>query len=314
MDIERYRELMEYSWLAKEYAGHIEQGYTYTDENIEEYYQEHMGAYTYADYERLYFKACDHDEQPTQEQKADAEEKARSVLARVEKGETLKTAAEEYPEAAYYATEDAYYSEGYSYGEWLFQEERREGDCTVIDDGNGYYVMVFHNRSRRDYATVNVRDILFAVDTSDLDASAADYDMKRDQRYEASCTNAEKILDEWTAGGATEELFASLADEHTSAKGLKGGLHEKLVKDTLDSFVEKWCFDEARRPGDCEVVYGEDGFHLLYYVRADRPVWMQEVENDLREADLQSWSDGLADSVDVRRYEKALERTAGSLS
>lgn len=314
MNLERYRELMEYSWLAKEYSEHKEQSYTYTDEDIEKYYQEYSRRYTYADYERLYFKACNHDEEPTEEQRAAAEKQARTVLARVEKGEALKTVSEEYPDAAYYATEDAYYSEGYSYGDWLFVEARREGDSTVIDDGKGFYVMVFHGRSRREYATVNVRDILFAVDTSDLDTSAADYSTKRDQRYEDSCKQAEEILEEWTTGGATEELFARLADEHSSATEHKGGLYEKLVKDTLDSSVERWCFDEARKPGDCEVVYGEDGFHLLYFVRADRPVWMQEVENDLRAEDMQSWSDGLAGSVNVKRYEKALERAAGSLS
>ena len=94
----------------------------------------------------------------------------------------------------------------------------------------------------------------------------------------------------------------------------RSGLYEKLVKDTLDSSVEQWCFDEARKPGDCEVVYGEDGFHLLYFVRADRPAWMQEVENDLRAEDMQSWSDGLAGTMNVKRYEKALDRAAGSLS
>ncbi len=314
MDLERYRELMEYSWLAKEYSVYKEQSYTYSDGEIEKYYQENSSHYTYADYERLYFKACGHDEEPTEEQKAAAEEQARAVLAKVEKGETLKAVSEEYPDAAYYATENAYYSEGYSYGDWLFVEDRREGDSTVIDDGKGYYVMVFHSRSRREYATVNVRDILFAVDTSDLDTSSADYSTKRDQRFEDSCKQAEEIYEEWTTGGATEELFASLADEHSSTSGREGGLYEKLVKDTLDSSVEHWCFDEARKPGDCEVVYGEDGFHLLYFVQADRPVWMQEVESDLRAEDMQSWSDGLASSVNVRRYEKALERAAGSLS
>lgn len=314
MDMARYGELMEYSWLAKEYAEYKEQGYTYSEEDIENYYQEHMGQYTYADYERLYFKACEHDEEPTKEQRTGAEEQAQAVLARVEKGESLKTAAEDYPEAAYYAAEDAYYSEGYSYGDWLFKEERSEGDSTVIDDGKGYYVMVFHGRSRREYATVDVRDILFAVDTSAIDSSAADFNEKRDQLYEESCKEAEKIFKEWTTGGATEELFASLADEHTSTPGREGGLYEKLVKDTLDSSVERWCFDEGRRPGDCEVVYGEDGFHLLYFVQTDRPVWMQEVENDLRASDLQSWSDGLVGSVKVKRHEKALDRAAGSLS
>jgi hypothetical protein len=314
MSLERYRELMEYSWLAKEYSEHKEQSYTYSDEDIEKYYQEHSSHYIYADYERLYFKACDQDEEPTEEQKAGAEERARAALARIEKGETLKAVLEEYPDAVYYAAEDAYYSEGYSYGDWLFVEERNEGDSAVIDDGKGCYVMVFHSRSRREYATVNVRDILFAVDTSDLDTSAADYSTKRDQRYEESCKRAEEIFEEWTTGGATEELFASLADEYSSAAGREGGLCEKLVKDTLDSSVEQWCFDEARKPGDCEVVYGEDGFHLLYFVRADRPAWMQEVENDLRAEDMQSWSDGLAGTMNVKRYEKALDRAAGSLS
>ena len=62
----------------------------------------------------------------------------------------------------------------------MFNEERQEGDLTLIESGDNYYVVLFHSRGRNDYNTVDVRHILFKVDTSDLDSKADDYQEKLD--------------------------------------------------------------------------------------------------------------------------------------
>lgn len=302
MTLKRYEELMKMSFTARDYTVAKQEGYTCTDDEIEKYYQENQQAYDFASYERLYFRAGSQEQEPSDEERNEAESQAKEALEKVKDGGELKEVAEDYEDAVYYATDDAYYSAGYSYGNWLFLEDRKPGDCTLIDDGNGFYVMVFHDRSRHDYETVNVRDIYFAVDTASEDL---------DEAYEESCIKAEEVYEEWKDGGGTEELFAALADKNTSAEGLDGGLYEELSRGSLDTSVEKWCFEKDHKAGDCEVIYAENGFHVLYFAGYGTPAWKIEVEEDIREARLSAWLDELMESAQVDRHEKALENAAG---
>lgn len=314
MTMERYEELMNMSFLANEYADAKKASYTYSDEQIRQYCDEHSKDYMYVDYERVYVKACESTEDPTDEQMRQAKETAGEILARAEAGEDLRQLAEAADAAVYYSLEDAYYSEGYSYGEWLFSEDRQDGDMTVIEDEKGYYVMLFHSSQKKEYLTVDIRDILFGIESDELDESESDYSTRLDALYEQSCEDAEDVYSEWTAGGATEELFASLADQYTASADPEGGLYEGLMKDTLDTAIDNWCFDESRQPGDCTILYTEEGFHLVYFVQAGEPAWMKEVENDLRDTDFQEWYENVVGSAEIQRYDKALDGVAGSLT
>ncbi len=305
MTLERYRELLTMSFTARDYALHKQESFSFTDDDIREYYENHIKQYTFASYERLYFKAADYDEEATDEQRNAAEELAAEALKQVREGGELQEIAEEYEDAVYYSTEEAYYSEGYSYGDWLFDEARKAGDSELMDDGNGFYVMVFRDRSRHDYPAVNIRDIYFAIDISDGNS---------DELYEESCAQAEDTLEEWKKGGGTEELFAGLADEKAPVEGHEGGLYENLLKDTVDSNVEKWCFDEERRAGDCAVVYSEGGFHVLYFKGGGEPAWKIEAEEDMREEKLQILLADMIEGAQVDCHEKALEKVISKMS
>ncbi len=66
--------------------------------------------------------------------------------------------------------------------EWVFNEERQEGDLNLIESGDNYYVVLFHSRGRNDYNTVDVRHVLFKVDTPIWTARLTDYQEKLDAR------------------------------------------------------------------------------------------------------------------------------------
>lgn len=83
----------------------------------------------------------------------------------------------------------------------------------MVNDGSNYYIALYHSRTRHDYNTVDVRHILFRVDTSDLDSSADDYQTKLDERKAEQKQAAEDALQKWKDGAATEESFAELANE-----------------------------------------------------------------------------------------------------
>lgn len=305
MTLDRYEELLTMSFVARDYAVYKQDGFRYSDDDIEQYYEDHMNSYIFASYERLYFKAAGYDEEADEEQREEARELAEEALSMVREGRELKDVAGEYEDAVYYSTEDAYYSEGYSYGDWLFSEERKAGDSELIDDGNGFYVMVFRDRARHDYPAVNIRDIYFVIDPADGNL---------DELYEESCTKAEDTLEEWMESGGTEELFAELADEKAPVEGHEGGLYENLLKDTADSNVEKWSFDESREPGDCEVVYSEGGFHVLYFSGEGDPSWKVEAESDLREEELKNLLADIIKGARVDRHEKALDKVISKMS
>lgn len=313
MNMERYEELMEISYLATEYAEKVSSDFTYTDEDIDAYFQEHPDDFVFASYERAYVKACDKEQEPTEEQRSTAKKTAEDILAAYQSGTDLKTAADE-SGAVYYATDDAYYSSAYSYGDWLFKEDRTAGDAAVIDDTQGFYVMVFKERGPHSYQTVDIRDIALDIDKSSLDSSADDYSNQLSQLYEDSCQKAEALKKEWEEAGKTEEYFAELADENTSTENLDGGLYEKLTKEILDSAIDKWCFDDSRKKGDCQIIYTEAGFHLVYYIGKNEEAWKNEVIEQMQADSDDAWYNSLMEKAKVKRYEKTLDLVADSLT
>lgn len=88
----------------------------------------------------------------------------------------------------------------------------------------------------------------------------------------AALAEAERILEEWKAGEATEESFAELASTYTmdTASSATGGLYEDISIDS--SYVEEfraWAVDSARQTGDTEIVKTSYGYHIMYFVEGE---------------------------------------------
>lgn len=91
---------------------------------------------------------------------------------------------------------------------------------------------------------------------------------KTDADWETCRAAAQKLLDQWLAGDATEESFAALAKEHSTDGGSKsnGGLYEGLDKNT--NFVtpfKDWYLAEGRQVGDYGLVKTDYGYHIMYF-------------------------------------------------
>ena len=186
--------------------------------------------------------------------------------------------------------------------EWVFNEERQEGDLTLIESGDNYYVVLFHSRGRNDYNTVDVRHILFKVDTSDLDSKADDYQEKLDARKAEQKEAAEAALKKWEEGARTEDSFAELANELSADTGsnTKGGLYTEVYKGQMVTEFNDWCFDESRQPGDTGIVYNEGsytGYHVIYFVGTDAPYWQVQVRNAMKNADYTQWNNALVKDI-----------------
>ena len=163
MSLSRYEELMNMSFLAREYSLYKQEEPEFSKEDLEKEFEENKQQYEFVSYERLYFKAADKDEDVNESQMEKAKAQAEDVLKRVQGGEDLKKLSDEYEGTVYYGSDEMYYSSGYAYGDWLFSEERASGDSAVLEDEKGYYVMVFRDRFRHEYPAVTIRDISFPV-------------------------------------------------------------------------------------------------------------------------------------------------------
>ena len=101
-----------------------------------------------------------------------------------------------------------------------------------------------------------------------------------EDEWEECRATAQKMLDEFLAGEATEDAFAELARTNSADTGSSsnGGMYEMLTKNT--NFVEEfknWYLDESRKPGDTGLVKSIHGYHIMYFSSSE-PIWQFETK------------------------------------
>lgn len=307
MTVPTFQKLMKDSILASHYEQSYTDGLTYTDGEIDDYYQENSTSFDVADYEYLYFpgtasSTTDDDGntvEPTEEEQAAAaaaaKEAADEALGRYQSGEALEDIAKDYEQATY-ASPTASANTGDTLSTWVYDESRQAGDAELLADGSNYYLAVFHQCGRNEYLTVNVRHILVGVDSSSLDTESETYEdelaaLKADRKAEA-----DRILQEWKDGEATEASFAALADKY-SEDGAEGGLYEQVYHNQMVTAFNDWIFDASRQTGDTDIVETNYGYHIMYFVGTDLPYWQVQVTNAMKSEDHSDWLASLTEKV-----------------
>ncbi|MBO7709151.1 MAG: peptidylprolyl isomerase [Lachnospiraceae bacterium] len=288
--------------LADGYAGMLRSSIDPADDEIEAYYRDHVRDYTTARYERFFARACAMGTVPTEEESAAAKKMAEEIRQQVAEGTSLKEAAQPYADRGKYLSfDDASYIEGSVYGDWLFDAERRDGDLFLVEDANGWYVMVFHGLDEADYPTAHVLDAYFP-----LDETAGTVD----EQLEASCLEAEAFRDEWVQAGSTRDAFVELAARQAEKSGTAADL-ASVTRGQFEKNITKWLFDAQRSEGDCEILYSEEGFHVMYYDGTGEEAWIALAREDLQEQRFQAWFDDLTEKTEVIRHEDVLAHAGG---
>lgn len=176
--------------------------------------------------------------------------------------------------------------------EWAFSADRKAGDVEVIANANGtgyYAVYMAATAYRYDYNTIDIREIYLAFSDADSEEKTA-----------AVKEAAEALLESWKAGEHTEDSFAALADEKSESTALKGGLLQKASK--ADDDLSKWAFDPERQYGDTEVIKGQGGYYILYWIGQNQPYWMVQTENALRSEDYDKVYAEIAAKYEVEKH------------
>ncbi len=137
---------------------------------------------------------------------------------------------------------------GEEVGDWMFSEERVAGEIAVVK-GQLYRYLVYIEKLP--YLNVS-RTVMYY---------GYDYDENTSEEDRANKLATIKTqLDDWKKAGAKEEDFERLCINNS-------GLG--VVDVRLGDFyyvIENWIFDDARKPGDCEVVESDVGCAALYYM------------------------------------------------
>ncbi|MFR4561228.1 MAG: SurA N-terminal domain-containing protein [Flavonifractor plautii] len=275
-----------------------------TDEDIQAYYEENASTLDTYDYRYIYLSgkaASTTDEdgntvEPTEEETKAAMEaakaKADAFVAAVNSSDDKETAFAEL--APDYVSEDDKEDEAdpdaslhtgtvgsslsyQSFGKWLMDDSRANGDVGVVESSSGYYAVMLLNRYRDETATADIRHILIKAEVADADDPATeDVDESKvptQEALDAAKAEAEDILAQWEAGDIAES-FGALAEEYSddpaqhqrpvsrSRPAHVRGL-QRLILPTAAPSATPVCGDQD----------GQQGWHITYLEGWDEPVW-----------------------------------------
>lgn len=264
-------------------------------EEVQTYYDENMDSYDSVDYRVLTVNAelpteptelADpvEDEASAEDETEDAEgEETTYQPSEAEIAAAMEEAKEEADKQLKKVAKEGELNENvknsaasYLLRDWLFEEGRKAGDTTVIEDSTNhrYYVLAFEKRYLDQTPTANARVIMTQED------------------------NGAAILDEWKAGAATEESFGQLADKYNTTASVEGGLYEGLVSSNMAEELADWIFDGARAQGDTTVItipVGEtQTTYVMYYVGENQPEWYLNIENTLLNETMNSYMEEIS--------------------
>jgi len=172
---------------------------------------------------------------------------------------------------------DDFYDEASEFRDWLFSEARIEGDKKYFavnsgDEEIGYIIVMAYMlspRSRAEYNTVNFMYATVATEDEEDDGEALD--------------RLTKARDEWVSNGAKEEDFAKLADKFYDSEDENedGGSYVRISRGDMVDSIDQWLYDESREEGDYEIIKGDGGYHLIYFVGKDIVKWQLEVKTQM---------------------------------
>jgi hypothetical protein len=313
-----YRQNAERSYVITSYTTHVRDSFQYSSTDLESYYttnKDNFDTFTYR-----YFlvsagsiKDIDYvDEQATSIAKAAAV--AATVLKAEEYASTITSeqafidAAREYdPETNKEdsATQRIYQGNllGSVYGPWLRDSARQYGDVTTTKSSNGTYVVYFIGRDDNHYATVNIRQLVVMPETIDPALYASEttddaYNTAVEKAKQTALDSANKIYDEWTKGGATEDQLTQMTMTYAAEISLDDSQQLlNVYRQQLPEAVSDWLFDPARKAGDYTQIYNETtGYHIIYFEAQDKLYSDYLADKDKRDKDLQAWKDSLTGS------------------
>jgi len=237
LDEQKLRDIMTRTYLGYQFELYKRASIDVSDGVLLDFYNENTGDFDAMDYLSYMF---------------DTAEEAEACLAAI----TDKQSFYDYIRANFDDDMDNYLvigenNTGDEFADWLFDDVRVEGDVSIIEAYDLYFVVYFIKRYQPDDESLSIRHVLISTNEMSTDEARA---------------KAEELYDVWKNGAATEETFAQMAINYSSCSSASnGGLLEDVQEGQMVPQFNDWCFDPARRLGDTGLVDTEFGTHIMYY-------------------------------------------------
>ncbi len=269
--------------IVEKYLNDLYDSYTFTDAELDAYYDENANDLNSVKLLYAFIPAEESEGVDAEAAQAAAEQTASDIVADSMGDESL------FRSAVLAATDNEPTETNYAVSTFL---SSYEGDVTEADvksgnvfthtEGSGCYAVYVVSVEDNNYNCVSVRHILIKAVDEDGDGTYSDEEKQK--AYDAVLA----IQEEWLAGEATEESFATLANlkSEDSGSNTNGGLYENIYKGQMVEEFDAFCF-AGHEHGDYGIVYGETssyaGYHLIYFVNADGDSYAHVLaENALR--------------------------------
>ena len=244
-----FKEMLANSILANEYAQAKQAEFTYSDDELNTYYDEHKADLDTYEYRYCYISnqpetATDEDGnavEPTEEEtaaaQAAAQANAEAMVAAVQGGTPFNEAAqaaqdeesaENFKDEEYnHVTDLLGQNIDNTYKAWLQDEARTVGEVTSLETSAGYCVVQFLGREKSEdtYQTINYRNILVLSETTDT---------------EVPVTDASAVTDGTADEAASTETETVSKPEHSSKA-------RALIKDTLSGITMFFNFSHPKK-------------------------------------------------------------------
>ncbi len=319
-----YKELIERDSIAQLYLTWYQENNSekLTDEDINDYYKENRADIDIASFRYFTVSYAEPAEDNTDPVYTEAQAKARAeeFMGKVATEADFIKASKEYAPPTYkenYASDSATLvsnltkasldSISEDMGKWTFDASRKTGDISMFNSESqeAFYIVYVTEPGHKDTTTASadVRHLLVQAETTKQDAEGNSVDLAQDvidENFAAAKVEAEKLLDEWKKGEATEESFASLVTANTddTASAETGGLYEDINSSSnyVPEFLN-WALDTHKK-GDTGIVKTDYGYHIMYYVGSDgQQKWQADIRSTIATDKYNTYFDGLFDEI-----------------
>ncbi|MDD6490136.1 MAG: peptidylprolyl isomerase [Clostridia bacterium] len=312
-------ECLKLTALAQKYYNKVYDGFKYTDDDYEKYYQDNKTSYQYADFLKYTFtvpadstSSSDSSETSESSEHKEASEKAKAyaeALAQSKTEDEFKDYVKKYltknPDLVTSSTST---SESSGEESKMTDEEIQTAIDTAVDrtlsEKYSYEVtsdvgkwLFDDSRKSLDTTTIKNTDGSYTA-VMLLKPAYRDESALKDVRHillsadtygsdDAAKAKADEVYNEWKKGDATEDSFGELANKYSSDGGSnsKGGLYTNVTEGQMVTEFNDWCFDKSRKPGDTDIVKTQFGYHIMYFVGDSGTAWKVAVDGALRSKD-----------------------------
>lgn len=294
-----YTEYLTVTMIAENYCQQVNDGFTYTAEDLAAEYEAKPANYSTYTYRQFLISDSlfqTDDNALSDEELAEKKEALATEMAASTQGDEQAFIDAAYENAAE-SNKDSYADESYTLRstigssiveaqrDWLADSARQEGDTTAIDVDGTWYVLYYISCDVNDWQLPNVREIPFAAtDASDEDA------------MNEAKANAEAALAEYESGEPDCRGVHRPRPEVYQRRDRDRPDRERHPGSGSDEY-NAWAFDAARQTGDTAVVETSTGYSVLFFDSYGSVYRDTLIETSLRSADYTAWYTGVTENA-----------------